>query len=204
MLATSLFRFCNTGYDQCLEHIRCLDQDEKKQLARHLLAGLSRHDIPLRELEYATFTFELVLDQGAYYELKRHRMMTQTPQGLNSYIGYAIPSRIVTAGLEQIYRESMETALQCFEELTSYNPEVAAYVIPNAFNRRLILNMNLRSALHLITLRTAPGAHFSMRRIALRMSEMIARLYPILGEYFQPNTKETWQSVEKSFFAQTR
>jgi hypothetical protein len=44
--------------------------------------AFDRYDIPLRELEYATFTFDLLMDQGAYAEFKRHRMMTQTPQRL--------------------------------------------------------------------------------------------------------------------------
>ena len=53
---------------------------------------LSRYDVPLRELEYSTYTFDLVMDQGAYAEFKRHRMMTQTPQALTTRLGYCLPA----------------------------------------------------------------------------------------------------------------
>jgi len=36
-----------------------------RSLADALLKRLDEHDIPLRELEYATYTFDLVMDQGA-------------------------------------------------------------------------------------------------------------------------------------------
>ena len=72
-------------------------------MAEDLMGRISRHDVPLRELEYCSYTFDLVMDQGAYAEFKRHRMMTQTPQALTTRLGYCIPAMVEEAGFEEPY-----------------------------------------------------------------------------------------------------
>jgi len=123
------------------------------------------HTIPARELENIHFTFDIIVDQGAYFEIKRHRMMTQTPQRLTASLGYAVPLAIAKAGLLEDYRSAMEIAKQTYESISTFNPEVASYVVPNGFNRRVLLTVNLRSLMHFIRLRSAPNAHFSVRRV---------------------------------------
>ncbi len=163
---------------------------------------MTRHDIPLRETEYGLYTFDVTLDQGAYFELKRHRMMTQSPQHLTARLGYAIPRRMAAAGVEDIYCKAMETARQAYERLVEVYPQAASYCVPNGFNRRVLLSCNFRSADHFIALRSAPNAHFSMRRLALRMAEQIRAASPLLGSYLRLSSEETWQEVERQNFTQ--
>jgi thymidylate synthase ThyX len=127
-------------------------------------------------------------------------MMSQTAQALTARLGYAVPRLIAAAGLEADYRAAMQTAADAYEKLAAFNPEVAAYVVPNGYNRRLLLSTNLRSALHFIRLRTAPNAHFSVRRVAARMAEEIARTLPLFGPFLCPDEGETWQQVEAEHF----
>ena len=87
VLAAALYRFGEMPFDNALTYVKSLDESQRVQLADVLLKRLDEHDIPLRELEYATYTFDLVMDQGAYAEFKRHRMMTQTPQMLTTRLG---------------------------------------------------------------------------------------------------------------------
>ena len=63
--------------------------------------------------------------------------------------------------------------------------------------------MNLRTALHLIKLRSAPNAHFAMRRAAQGMAEVIRNKYPLFSPYFKIDTDETSQTLEKDFFIKT-
>ncbi|MDX1378878.1 MAG: FAD-dependent thymidylate synthase, partial [Anaerolineales bacterium] len=84
VLAAALYRFGEMAYADSLSHVEALREEEKAKLAGSLLGRLGRYDVPLRELEYCTYTFDLVMDQGAYAEFKRHRMMTQTPQRLTT------------------------------------------------------------------------------------------------------------------------
>ncbi|HAL15649.1 MAG TPA: hypothetical protein DCP32_02505 [Anaerolineaceae bacterium] len=201
ILTACLYRFGGNDYAHTLSSIRNLIPTDRQRLAQEILASLEKFVIPLRELEYGNFTFDLMLDQGGYFELKRHRMMTQTPQMLTTRLGYALPRRIVTAGLEQHFRNAMQLAEQAYEQVAAWNPAVASYLVPNAFNRRVLLQLNLRSALHLVSLRSAPNAHFSLRRATQRMAEEMRAVLPLLGAYIRTEPKETWQQVEKEHFA---
>ncbi len=204
ILAAALYRFSGVSYTQAQTTISQLSPQQKSEMADLLLGNLRQHDIPLRELELANFTFDLVLDQGAYFELKRHRMMTQTPQSLTTHLGYAVPRMVTLAGFEQPFREAMHTAQQAYETLADFNPCVAAYVVPNAFNRRVLIHTNLRSAYHLINLRAAENAHFAIRRVAQRIAEELRSHLPLLAQSLNPNPAESWQGLEEHFFSQVQ
>ena len=203
VLAAALVRFGAISFTEAREYVRHLPASQRGELARALLSTLDMHDIPLRELEYALVTVELIMDQGGFFELKRHRMMTQTAQPLSTRLGYALPRAICEAGLEAPYRGAMKAAHEAWARLAQASPHVASYVVPNAYNRRVLLQTNLRSAFHLVRLRGAANAHFSMRRVAHRLAEEMRALFPLLGGYFTASESETWQSVEREHFAET-
>ena len=79
VLAAALYRFGNMSFADALEKARD-DIRTRRSWPKPCWDDLGKYDVPLRELEYCTYTFDLVMDQGAYAEFKRHRMMTQTPQ----------------------------------------------------------------------------------------------------------------------------
>ncbi len=199
VLAAALYRFGEMSYADALVYVKSLKKAEQKRLAESLLGRLGKYDVPLRELEYSTYTFDLVMDQGAYAEFKRHRMMTQTPQKLTTRLGYAIPRLMVEAGFAPQYEAAMESAVKLYEKLYQFNPGVAQYVVPNGFNRRVLAQFNLREAYAFCQLRSASNAHFSIRRIAQRVYEEMARVHPLLTKYMKlPD--EPWQGVEKEYF----
>lgn len=202
VLAAALYRYSGVNYAQASAYVAGLDAAGREELAATLLGRLTRFDTPLRELEYAQYLFDVMVDQGAYFELKRHRMMTQSAQALTPRLGYAVPARLTRAGVEPLYRAAMEQAAQTYEALARVNPQAASYVVPNGCNRRVLLSMNLRSADHFVSLRAAPNAHFSMRRLALRTAEEIRAVTPLLGRYMRLPPGETWQGVEERYFTQ--
>ena len=203
ILAAALYHYGQEDYTHILGQLMNAPAGEKSRLAHTILGALDEHDIPIRELEYASFTFDILLDQGAYAELKRHRMMTQTPQELTPLLGYAIPRLISTAGMEETYRRAMTAAYEAYLQLKDFNPAVASYVVPNGCNRRVLLSANLRSLMHFINLRSAPNAHFSIRRIAHRMAELVRQALPLFGGYINSESDETWQDVERKHFLTT-
>jgi thymidylate synthase ThyX len=87
-----------------------------------------------------------------------------------------------------------------FERLYEFNPAVAQYVVPNGFNRRVLAQFNLREAYAFCQLRSAANAHFSIRRVAQRMYEEMARVHPMLTKYMKL-PEETWQGVEEGYFS---
>jgi thymidylate synthase ThyX len=201
ILAAALYRFGEMSYADALTYIEALNTEAKSNLAEALLGRLGKFDVPLRELEYCTYTFDLIMDQGAYAEFKRHRMMTQTPQRLTTRLGYATPFLITEAGFGSQYEAAMAAASVMFEKLYIFSPDVAQYVVPNGFNRRVLAEFNLREAFAFCQLRSAANAHFSIRRVAQKMYEEIARVHPLLSKYMKLH-EETWQGVEKGYFSE--
>lgn len=202
ILAAGIYHFGEISMDSALDCAETLSEREREKLGKALLGDLGKHDEPVREMEYSHYTFDVIMDQGAYFEIKRHRMMTQTAQALTTRLGYAVPRLIAAAGMEDDFRTAMDTAALAYEKLAAFHPEVASYVVPNGFNRRVLLSMNLRSALHFIRLRTAPNAHFSVRRVAGRIGEEIAKTLPLFGPYVCPEECEDWREVEAKNFIQ--
>jgi thymidylate synthase ThyX len=93
----------------------------------------------------------------------------------------------------------MDAAARMYEKLHEENPSVAQYVVPNGFNRRVLAQFNLREAYAFCQLRSAANAHFSIRRVAQRIHEEMARVHPLLTKYMKLH-EETWESVEEGYF----
>ncbi|MCE9644389.1 MAG: FAD-dependent thymidylate synthase [Chloroflexi bacterium] len=199
VMAAALYRYGEMSYADALAYVGTLHEKELADLAETLLKRLDKFDVPLRELEYCNYTFDLVMDQGAYAEFKRHRMMTQTPQRLSTRLGYAIPSLVTEAGFGSKYETAMQAAIRMYEKLYAFNPDVAQYVVPNGFNRRVLAQFNLREAFAFCQIRTAANAHFSIRRVAQKMYAEIARVHPLLTKHMKRH-EETWQGVEENNF----
>ncbi|MBI5950987.1 MAG: FAD-dependent thymidylate synthase [Chloroflexi bacterium] len=200
ILAAALYRFNQMPFANALAYVKSLKKKERDALAETLLKRLTRYDTPLREMEYSTYTFDLVMDQGAYAEFKRHRMMTQTPQRLTTRLGYTTPLLVTESGFGSQYEAAMESAAGMYEKLYQFDPNVAQYIVPNGFNRRVLAQFNLREAFAFCQLRSASNAHFSIRRVAQRVYEEMARVHPLLTKYMKLGD-ETWQGVEENHFS---
>ena len=178
-----------------------MSDDEKQSLVDALFAGMTDFDVPLRELEFTDYEFDILMDQGAYFEFKRHRMMTQTVQTLSTVHGYALPRAIVEAGFEREYRRVMAEACTLNQKISDWNREVAAYVVPNAFNRRVLFHTNLREIFHFIHLRCHENAHFSIRRVGRGMLEAIQPLHPLFAAKMCLKNDETAASLTHDYFS---
>lgn len=199
VMAAALYRFGEMTFADALAHVKSLKKKERAELADILLKRLDKFDTPLRELEYCAYMFDLVMDQGAYAEFKRHRMMTQTPQRLSTRLGYTIPRLVTDAGFGPRYEAAMQSAIKMYEKLYSFNPDVAQYIVPNGFNRRVLAQFNLREAFAFCQIRTAANAHFSIRRVAQKMYAEMTGVHPLLTKYIK-RFEETWQGVEENYF----
>jgi thymidylate synthase ThyX len=200
-LAACLYRYGQASFAACLAAVAAMPADERAALATEALGRLAQYDVPLRELEHVTYTFDAVMDQGGYFEIKRHRMMTQSPQQLTCRLGYAMPRAIVDAGLQSDFEQAMQAASAAYEVLASEHPEEASYIVPNAFNRRVLLTLNLRQAFHLCELRGGANAHYSVRRTAGQIYEAIAAVHPALAAYMRCRTNPDWRAIEGEHFA---
>lgn len=203
IFAAALYKEKYIAYTQALDWADKLSQEDKVALAKVLLDPAKKHSIPARELEHNLFTFDILLDQGAYYEVKRHRMMTLTPQALTARLGFATPLAIEKAGVRRDYEDAMQAAASAYEQIAQQNAQAASYVVPNGFNRRFLISTNLRSLIHFIQLRSAANAHFSVRRLAQRLGEELNQYLPSFAALLPCNPMESSASVEADFFFKT-
>lgn len=201
VLAGILFRFDpGDGFKAALDDVNRMSVKEQKELVERIMADRKRFDQPLREFEYATMTFEVIMDQGAYFEFKRHRMMTQTVGPLTADLGFAVPAAIVDAGCLEVYQEAMRQSAKLYQKMAAWNPDAASYIVPNGFNRRVLFTLNLREAFHLCRLRAAEHAHFSIRRVALKIAETISEIYPLFAPYLDIPQGQTTQEITSTYF----
>jgi thymidylate synthase ThyX len=178
LAAACLYRYGRQSYARAWARAAALPPQGRAAIVQEALGRLRRHDAPLRELEHVTYTFDIVCDQGAYFDLKRHRMMTQSPQAPTVDLGYALPRAIVEAGLEGPFRAAVEQATEAYHRIAADLPHEAAYLVTNAHNRRFLATMNLRELYSVVPLRARETGHFSYRRIALQLYEAVRAVHP--------------------------
>ncbi len=201
-VAACLYRDGIASFAEALARAGAMSAGERAQIIDRALSGRGDFDAPLRELEHVTYTFDCVMDNGAYFDVKRHRMMTQTPQALGVDLGYAIPRAIDAAGLRDRYCRALDQSIEAYRTLARDFPHEASYLAANAFNRRVLMTLNLREAFHFCRLRGGPSGHFSYRRIAVRMYEMLRETHPAFARHMRCETYPSSEQIEEEFFAQ--
>jgi thymidylate synthase ThyX len=202
-IAACIYRWGKSSFAEALQQAQRLSGEERAAIIAQALAKRGPFDIPLRELEHITLTFDCVMDQGAYYEFKRHRMMTQTPQPFTPELGYAVPLAFAQAKLNDKFCAAVQAASAAYHTLAHEFPVQAVYVLTNAHNRRVLATLNLREAFHFCRLRGAPSAHFAIRRVAGHILEHIRAVYPALYGYMQCQDYPPPDQIERDYFAQT-
>ena len=201
VLAALLFRFGSLSYQDYFDQVQKMTDETRLNLVGQLFMHGGEFDIPLRELEYTSYIFDTIMDQGAYFEFKRHRMMSQTPQPLTTKLGFSVPRAISEAGIEDVYVKAMRNAAQTYEQIAKEITPVASYVVPNGFNRRVLFELNLRELFHFSKLRCNENAHFSIRRVGRAMLELIAEHHSLFLPYICVRANESSEKIASTYFS---
>ena len=185
LAAALLYRFSPMPYAEVWERVQRMDRSQLESVVHEALDRLGPHDIPLRELEVVDYTFDLVMDYGAYREFKRHRMQTYLAQPATVDLGYIVPDIVLEAGLEQQFRDAMDAAAEGYQRVAGSSPDVASYLVTHAHLRRVLSKLNLRECYHLFKLRTSPQAHFTLRRVMQQALDLARECHPLLFKYLR-------------------
>ncbi|MDR7543058.1 MAG: FAD-dependent thymidylate synthase [Armatimonadota bacterium] len=203
VVAACLYRYGAMAYHEAWRRASALGPSGRLAVIAAALERLDRFDTPLRELEHTSYTFDIVCDQGAYFDLKRHRMMTQSPQAPTVDLGYAVPRAIDDAGLGRRFRETVDRATEAYRVIARDLPHEAGYLMTNAHNRRFLATMNLRELYSMVPLRAREAGHFSYRRVALQIYEAVRAVHPGLVAHvrfgYQPPSAA---ALEAQFFSE--
>ena len=138
---------------------------------------------PGRAFEEAHYTFDIIADIGAYRDLQRHRILTQTRQPFGGDLGYMVPPELRAAHLEDPYCVAIERASDLARVINDELGEVSQYVVPMACLMRWQVTLNLREAYHLCELRSSPQGHPTYRAVAQQIYQAIATVHPELAAH---------------------
>lgn len=202
-ISTMLYRFGRGDLVSLFQEVRKWSGDKKIKFIQKILSEMTEHDKPPRELEHVYITFDCLIDQGGYYDLKRNRMMTQTPQALSIDYGFIIPQIWVKAGLKKKYLQTIRAVEDFYRCLSKKYPFDAVYLVTKAHKRRFLMTMNLRELFYFVPLRGSPRGHFSYRRIAMKCYEEAKKIYPDLLRFVPIKGYLSSRQIEKEFFYQT-
>jgi len=182
VLTSLLYRFSNGSYEEIKEKVRVMTEEEKEKIIDMAFSNFKRFDKTLRELEHVYYTFDILIDYGAFRDIQRHRMCTQTNQELTPYYGYDIPEEIIEAGFKNEFVECMEKAKEAYEKIKHLGKE-AQYVLPLAYRKRVLFTMNLREIFYFVKLRSSKAGHKSYREVAQKIYELVKEKHPLLAKY---------------------
>ncbi|MDE2780485.1 MAG: FAD-dependent thymidylate synthase [Chloroflexota bacterium] len=192
LAAAVLFRQSSGDYAGAWEQSRAMDPEDRCQLIDSLMENLGDHDAPLREFELMDYTFEYIMDYGAYREFKRHRMQSYFPQALTVDLGYKTPELIAEAGLEEDFRRAMEDSEEGFRSVSRDAPLAAQYLVTHGHYRRVLSKLNLRECYHLFKLRSSSEAHESIREPILEAMRLAVEVHPHLFRWLKLRDYPNW------------
>jgi thymidylate synthase ThyX len=185
LAAAIVYGYTGVSWLQVVERVGKLSPEARARIIDEYLRRRGPHDQPLRALEHLYYTFDIVLDYGAYRDIQRHRMATQTRQRLSTRYGYSVLDDVVAYGFGDTFQACMERAAHAYNRIVEDYPLDAQYVLPLAYRIRVLFTWNLRELFHFIQLRSAKQGHFSYRRIAQQVYGEIERVHPALARYIR-------------------
>ena len=192
LAAALLYRRSRLRYQDIWRQVLDMGTDGRREIIRRCVEGMGPHDAPVRELELVDYTFEFLLDYGAYREFKRHRMQSYIPQLLTVDHGYQVPNLMVEAGLESRFHETVGPVEGAYAQVQECSPQAAQYLVTHAHNRRVLSKMNLRECYHLFKLRTSSLAHFSIRQPMIEAMRLAVETHPQLFQYLKLRDYPDW------------
>ncbi|MBS3060543.1 MAG: FAD-dependent thymidylate synthase [DPANN group archaeon] len=196
--ASILYKHSNLPYHQVYERVQKMSSQEKEKIfdTYHLSKG--KFNIPLEEFEHGNFTFDMIMDFGAFRDVQRHRTCIQSDQLITADHGYDTPEDIIKAGCQKQYQAAMEKAAQAYNAIRKKYPHEAQYVVPNGYRKRVLITWDLRGLENFIRLRSSPHGHESYRRIAQQTYDELARISPLLVKYLSVDKNEYYLGRLKS------
>jgi hypothetical protein len=177
VLAAALYPLSHLADAELLARVRRLSVDDRTALLRmYAGARANRRHKPGRAFERTSYRFDILADYGAFRDLQRHRMLTIDWQPLTTRHGYTEPAAIDEAGALSDWRRVMDESAELYEALVPTLAHIAPYAVVMAYRVRFYMEMNVREAMHVIELRSAPQGHPAYRRICQMMHRAIAEV----------------------------
>ena len=186
LVSTILYGSSGESYGTLIGKARRMSPEDRRAVVDRALSGLGPFDPPIRELESIDYTFDMSMDYGAFREYRRHRIQTTVPQLLTISNGYVVPPLVDEAACGDLFGQAMAASGDTYRRLAAeVSPKIAQYATTHAHLVRVLAKMNLRECYHLLKLRSAAQAHFTIRDVAEQALALLREVHPLLISYIQ-------------------
>lgn len=193
--AMNLSRTHNYPHDMSLEKARdlirsALDKDHLSVIehasASFLIQGCSR-----------SFTHQLVRHRLAAYMQQSQRFIDE-----QNFVYIVPPTIRAVPEAKQIYDQFMEQARQTYINLLKYEKsspsiprEDARFVLPNAAESKIVITANFREFRHIFEMRGSPEAQWEIRKVAVKMFNILSGETPAVFADFRLGTLEDGSTI---------
>jgi len=160
---------------EIVEQVRDMTVEERLAVMKAYVGDrTNRRHRPGRALERVDYRFDILGDYGAFRDMQRHRMLTIEWQPLSPRHGYVMPEAIELVRKQKPFEDVMERSAALYDAMIEEFPAQAAYAVTLGYRMRYSMQMNARSAMHVLELRSAPQGHPTYRSVAQQMHTLIA------------------------------
>lgn len=175
LVTAMLYPTTNVSERDLVEQVRNMSVDERLRVMKAYVGERkNRRHRPGRALERVDYRFDILGDYGAFRDLQRHRMLTIDWQPLSTRHGYVMPEALEMVRKTKPFEDAMERSADLYEALIEDFPAQAPYAVALGYRIRYSMQMNARSAMHVLELRSAAQGHPTYRSVAQQMHTLIA------------------------------
>jgi flavin-dependent thymidylate synthase len=167
-------------YSYWEQKLPAITPETKNNLIKKALTDIQKHDSVFREFEFLDFTFEALLSEAAYAQLKRQRIMTLIKQPETEDLGYVIPLNVAKAGQTEAYKDSYYESREFFNKLVpKVGRHVALYALPLSNITRTYFKANLRELHSMARHREDCFAQWEIRNMQTKAGDIVRDLCPL-------------------------
>lgn len=182
IVATLLYPITDRPFRELYETARGWSAARRAEVLDIALASRARRDELLAAFRGAPYSYDLVMDIGAYRDLHRHRRCHKFRQAYSGNLGYDTPAPVSEAGAAAVYAGAIEGALAAMRQLPAPG---AHYIVPFATHSRFLFKMDFAEAEYIVKLRSGMKGHFSYRQVAWEMKQKMEQVEPELGRLME-------------------
>jgi len=177
-------------WDVLESEVRSWPVEEHLRVIRTSVANLGPFDPLPRAFEHVNLLVEITVDYGAWRDIQRHRIGTQTAQELTPDLGYTVPPLVEELGLRGEFINLLAESAAVHDRIRPEFPHEAVYPLMLAFRKRSLFGWNLREVFHFVRLRGTSKGHDAYRRVAVELWRQTCRCYPWAADLLHPLGEE--------------
>ncbi|MBU1043411.1 MAG: FAD-dependent thymidylate synthase [Candidatus Omnitrophica bacterium] len=196
--AALLHSASNYSYAQCREIADNLPELDVKKIFNAAWQNMQFYDSMLREFEYVSLTFDIVLSSACFGQLKRHRMSTITAQSYDPELSITIPQSIKEINMDVFFQDIVDQTNQVYYAIKQEMPLVAPYILTNAHRKRIMIRVNAREMYHISRLREDAHAQWDIQKVSQSMSAQAKKVMPFVFACI--GGKDKYNEIYKNIF----